>query len=710
MTAEYQVHGDVAVITLNNPPVNGLGLSTRQAIVEGLEKAENDAAVKAIVLTGAGKAFSGGADIREFGSPKAIQEPNLLSVITRVENTTKPVIAAVHSVCMGGGLELALGAHYRIAAPGCNVALPEVKLGLIPGAGGTQRLPRVLGVEAALNMIVSGEPVKSEMLAQLPGQKLFDKLSASPEALAAEALAFAREMAAKHADGSAFPLVRNLPCKHKDGDAYFQFARNMVKGMAKNFPAPAKCVDAVEAATKKKFADGMTFEREIFINLMWTPECKSLRHLFTAERAASKIPDVPEDTAKRDIQSVAVIGAGTMGGGIAMNFLNAGVPVKMLEMKQEALDRGIATIRKNYEAQVKKGKLKQDKYEQRMSLLTTTLSYDDLGAADLVIEAVFEEIGVKEAVFKELDRVMKPGAILASNTSTLDVNKIANFTKRPQDVVGMHFFSPANVMKLLEVVRGDATAKDVLATVMAISKKIKKTAVVSGVCDGFIGNRMIEQYGRQGGFLLDEGCTPEQVDKAMEKFGMAMGPFRMGDLAGNDIGWAIRKRRYQEKPDMKYSKTADLLCEKGRFGQKTGAGWYDYVPGKRDAIPNAEVVKMIEDPPRRGGHHAAQDFRRRDRAAPGVLAGERSRAHPGRGHRQQGQRHRRGLHLRLRLPGLPRRPAELRQRSRSVQRGPGHEALCEEPAGRREVLDACALAGQAGRRRQNVLMTARTLN
>ncbi|PKO27004.1 MAG: 3-hydroxyacyl-CoA dehydrogenase [Betaproteobacteria bacterium HGW-Betaproteobacteria-9] len=595
MTAEYQVHGDVAVITLNNPPVNGLGLSTRQAIVEGLEKAENDAAVKAVVLTGAGKAFSGGADIREFGSPKAIQEPNLLSVIIRVENTTKPVIAAVHSVAMGGGLELALGAHYRIAAPGCNVALPEVKLGLIPGAGGTQRLPRVLGVEVALNMIVSGEPVKSEMLAQVPGQKLFDKLSASPESLAEEALAFAREMAAKHADGSAFPLVRNLPCKHPNGEAYFQFARNMVKGMAKNFPAPAKCVDAVEAATQKKFNDGMAFEREIFINLMWTPECRSLRHLFVAERAASKIPDVPEDTAKRSIESVAVIGAGTMGGGIAMNFLNAGIPVKMLEMKQEALDRGIGTIRKNYEAQVKKGKLKQDKYEQRMALLSTTLSYDDLSAADLVIEAVFEEIGVKEAVFKELDRVMKPGAILASNTSTLDVNKIANFTKRPQDVVGMHFFSPANVMKLLEVVRGDATAKDVLATVMAVAKKIRKTAVVSGVCDGFIGNRMIEQYGRQGGFLLDEGCTPAQVDKAIEKFGFAMGPFRMGDLAGNDIGWAIRKRRYTEKPDMKYSKTADLLCEKGRFGQKTGAGWYDYVPGKRDAIPNAEVVKMIED-------------------------------------------------------------------------------------------------------------------
>ncbi len=355
-----------------------------------------------------------------------------------------------------------------------------------------------------------------------------------------------------------------------------------------------KCVEAVEAATKKKFDEGMLVEREIFINLMWTPESRALRHIFLAERAASKIPDVPEETPKRAIQSVAVIGAGTMGGGISMNFLNAGIPVKMLEMKQEALDKGIATIRKNYESQVKKGKLKQDKYDQRMALLSTTLSYDELKDADLVIEAVFEEIGVKEAVFKELDRVMKPGAILASNTSTLDVNTIASFTKRPEDVVGLHFFSPANVMKLLEVVRGDKTAKDVLATVMATAKKIKKVAVVSGVCDGFIGNRMVEQYGRQGGFLLDEGCTPAQVDKAIEKFGFAMGPFRMGDLAGNDIGWAIRKRRRVEKPDMKYSKTADLLCERGRFGQKTGAGWYDYVAGKRDPIPNAEVIQMIE--------------------------------------------------------------------------------------------------------------------
>ncbi len=589
MSADYTVQGDVAVIVLNNPPVNGLGLSTRLAIMAGLEKAIADDAIKAIVVTGAGKAFSGGADIKEFGSPKAIQDPNLLSLILALENSPKPAVAAVHTVAMGGGLELALGCHYRVVAPGCSVALPEVKIGLIPGAGGTQRLPRVIGVEPALNMIVSGEPIKSEMLAMLPGQKLFDKLTASAESLMEEAIAFARSVA----DVRPLPRVRDLPCKHPMGDAYFQFARNMVKGMSKNFPAPAKCVDAVQAATQKKFDDGMVYERELFLGLMVTPECRALRHLFVAQRAASKIPDVPDTTPVRAIKSVAVIGAGTMGGGISMNFLNAGIPVKILEMKQDALDRGIATIKKNYEAQVKKGKLKEDKYNERMALLSTTLSYDDIKDADMVIEAVFEEMGVKETVFKKLDEVMKPGAILASNTSTLDVNKIASFTQRPQDVIGTHFFSPANVMKLLEVVRGEKTAKDVLATVMAVGKKIKKTCVVSGVCDGFIGNRMIEQYSRQAGFLLEEGCTPQQVDKAVERFGFAMGPFRMGDLAGNDIGWAIRKRRYQEKPHMKYSKTADLLCELGRYGQKTGAGWYDYQAGKRDAIPSKLVEDMI---------------------------------------------------------------------------------------------------------------------
>lgn len=591
MTAHYLASGNIAVITLDNPPINGLGLSTRQGIAAAMEQANADAAIKAIVITGAGKAFSGGADIREFGSPKALAEPNLLSVIKLLEQSAKPVVAAIHTVCMGGGLELSLGCHYRVAAPGCKVALPEVKLGLLPGAGGTQRLPRAIGVEAALNMIVSGEPVNSEMLAAIPGQKLFDKLAASADSLLEETKAFAASIA----DTRPLPLVRDLKCKHPEGDAYFQFARNMVRGMAKNFPAPEKCLDAVQAATKRKFDDGMAFERELFINLMWTSESRALRHIFMADRAASKIPDVPADTPKRDIKTMAVIGAGTMGGGISMNFLNAGMPVVMLESKQEALDRGVATIRNNYEAQVKKGKLTQEKLDQRMGLLTTTLDYADLKDADMVIEAVFEEMGVKEAVFKQLDAVMKPGAILASNTSTLDVDAIAAFTKRPQDVIGTHFFSPANVMKLLEVVRGKETAKDVLATVMALGKKIKKTSVVSGVCDGFIGNRMIEQYSRQAGFLLDEGCTPAQVDKAVEKFGFAMGPFRMGDLAGNDIGWAIRKRRAIEKPNLTYSKTADLLCELGRFGQKTGAGWYDYAPGQRKAIPSKLVEDMLTE-------------------------------------------------------------------------------------------------------------------
>ena len=587
MSASYATHGPVAVITLDTPPVNGLGYATRKALCEGIERGLADPQITALVVTGAGKAFSGGADIREFGSPKAIAEPNLHSVIRLFELATKPIVAAIHSVCMGGGLELALACHYRVVAKGTKIALPEVKLGLLPGAGGTQRLPRVLDVETALNMIVSGEAVAAEVLAGLPGQRLVDRLVDSDVVTAA--VAYATEIAAERP----LPLVRDLRAKHANADAYFQFARNTVRAMAKNFPAPLKCVDAVEASVKRRFDDGLLFERELFLALMMTPESRALRHAFFAERAASKIADVPADTVRRPIAKVGVIGAGTMGGGIAMNFLNAGVPVVMLEAKAEALERGTAVMRKNYESQVKKGKLSADKLAQRMGLLTTTLDYADLSDVDLVIEAVFEEMGVKEKVFQALDRVIKPGAILATNTSTLDVNVIAGFTGRPQDVIGLHFFSPANVMRLLEVVRGKDTAKDVLATVMDVAKKIRKTAVVAGVCDGFIGNRMIEQYGRQGGFLLDEGCTPEQVDRAIEKFGFAMGPFRMGDLAGNDIGWAIRKRRASERGDMRYSKTADLLCEKGRFGQKTGAGWYDYEPGKRKAIASAEVNAMV---------------------------------------------------------------------------------------------------------------------
>ena len=585
MSAAYQQHGSIAVITLNNPPVNGLGYATRSGIVEGVNRALDDAAIKAIVITGGGRAFSGGADIKEFNTPAALQEPSLHTVIEVIENAGKPVIAAIHAVAMGGGLELALGCHYRVAAPGAQIALPEVKLGILPGAGGTQRLPRVIGLEAALNMIISGTPVASEKLA---GTKLFDQMIEGD--LLPGALAFA----AKVADVRPLPKVRDIKIKYPNSDGYLQFARNTVRVVAGPFPAPLKCVEAVAAAVSaKKFDDGLKVERDLFLELVQTPESKSLRHAFFGERAASKIPDVPADTPLREIKSAAVIGAGTMGGGIAMNFANAGIPVKILEMKQDALDKGLATIRKNYENSMKKGKLTQEKFDQRVGLITGTLAYADLGTADIVVEAVFEDMGVKETVFKQLDAVMKQGAILASNTSTLDVDQIAAFTKRPQDVIGLHFFSPANVMKLLEIVRGAKTGKDVLATTMALAKKIKKTGVVSGVCDGFIGNRMIEQYIRQAGFLLEEGCLPEQVDKAIEKFGFAMGPFRMSDLAGNDIGWYIRKRRYLEKPDVTYSKVADLLCEKGRYGQKTSAGWYDYKAGDRKPYPSKEVNDMI---------------------------------------------------------------------------------------------------------------------
>jgi 3-hydroxyacyl-CoA dehydrogenase len=606
MSADYAVHDSIAVITLNNPPVNGLGLATRSAAIEGIRRAEQDAAVKAVVLTGAGKAFSGGADIKEFNSPKALTEPTLHTLIRAVEGCSKPVVAAIHSVAMGGGLELALGCHYRIALPGAQIALPEVKLGLLPGAGGTQRLPRVLGLEMALNMIVSGTPVLSEKLA---GTALFDKLLPAGADLLAEALAFARAIA----DVRPLPKVRLRQVDYPNHEAFLQFSRNTVKAVAGPFPAPLECVETVAASVTMEFEAGLKFERERFLHLMQTTECKSLRHAFVSERAASKIPDVPADTPTRAINKAAVIGAGTMGGGIAMNFANAGIPVLLLETRQDALDKGLATVRRNYESTLKKGKLTQEKFEQRLALISGTLDYAAIADADIVVEAVFEDMAVKEAVFRKLDEVMKPGAILASNTSTLDLDQIASFTKRPQDVIGTHFFSPANVMKLLEVVRGKATGKDVLATTMALSKKLKKTGVVSGVCDGFIGNRMIEQYFRQAGFLLEEGALPEQVDQALEKFGFPMGPFRMSDLAGNDVGWYIRKRRYAEKPEVVYSRTADLLCEMGRFGQKTGAGWYDYQEGDRKAYPSEVVNRMIVE------HSAAIGVARRQIGAQEIV-------------------------------------------------------------------------------------------
>lgn len=585
MPVHKTIADGIAVITLENPPVNGFGFDLRSGLAAAVHASIADASVDAIVVTGSGKVFSGGADLTEFNTPRAEQSPNLRDVIVAIEGSSKPIIMAINGAALGGGLEVAMAGHYRVAAKSALLGLPEVKIGILPGAGGTQRLPRAVGLETAVNMIVSGEPVPA---AHFAGTPLLDEVVESD--VVAAAVAFAKRVA----NSGELPLIRNLKVKHENAEGFLDFARNSVAAVAGPYPAPMKCLDAIEASFTKPFDEGLAIERAGFIGLINSSESKALRHGFLGERAASKIADIGKDVQPRQVKTVGIIGAGTMGGGIAMNFLNAGIPVTIVETKQDALDRGVATIRGNYDRTAQKGKLTAEQVEKRMSLLTPTLSYDGLKDVDLIIEAVFEDLGVKESVFKQMDAIAKPGAILASNTSTLDLDKIAAFTKRPEDVVGMHFFSPANVMKLLEVVRGEKTAKDVLATVMAIAKVISKTAVVSGVCDGFIGNRMLDQYTRQAGFLLDEGATPQQVDKAMEKFGFAMGPFRMGDLAGNDIGWAIRKRRYIEKPDVIYSKAADRICEAGRFGQKVGKGWYDYKPGDRTAYPSSEAVAIIE--------------------------------------------------------------------------------------------------------------------
>ncbi len=584
--AEYAVHGDVAVVTLNNPPVNGLGHALRRGIVEGVERAVADPRVKAIVLTGAGNAFSGGADIREFNTPAAAAEPHLRQVIEIVERAPKPVVAAIHKVAMGGGLELALGCHYRVAARGAQLALPEVKLGILPGAGGTQRLPRAIDARAALDMMLSGNPVLSDRAPE----GLVDGIARGE--LLQDALAFARRLISERR-----PLrkLRDEPVKLAgDAAVVFAEARQSLAKAARGFPAPPKIVDCVEAALKLPFDEGAKFERERYEQLVASTESKAMRHAFFAERAAAKIPGVPDATPTKEIAKVAIVGAGTMGGGIAMAFMNAGLPVTLLELKQEALDRGLETIRKNYAATVAKGRLPEPEMAKRMALLSTALAYDAIRDADLVVEAVFEDLGVKESVFKRLDETMKAGSILATNTSTLDVNRIAAFTRRPQDVIGMHFFSPANVMRLLEIVRGARTSSEVLATVMKLSKAIRKVGVVSGVCDGFIGNRMLEEYLRQAYFLVEEGAFPQQVDKALQDWGLAMGPFAMMDMAGQDIGWHVRKRRRAEDPERQiYPAWLDRICELGRFGQKTGKGVYKYEAGSRTPLPDPEIEQLI---------------------------------------------------------------------------------------------------------------------
>lgn len=588
MSTQYQVTDGIAVITLDNPPVNGLGQSTRAGILSSIKQANADAAVQAIVITGGGKVFCGGADIKEFGTEQATATPDLNVTFAAVEQSGKPVVAAVHGVAMGGGLELALVCHYRVVAPNTQIALPEVNIGIVPGAGGTQRLPRAVGVETALQMITTGVSVMSDKLFKQAGQQLFNRLIDTD--LLAGAIAFAKEVAAVRP----LPSVRQLSVAAPQDPELFKQTRAALAKTRRNLESPQRCVDCVEASTKLDLDAGLAFEGDVFMKLVTSDQAQALRHAFFGERAASKIPDIPSSTPLRKVDQVAIIGAGTMGTGIATCFLNAGVPVILLEMKQEAMDRGLANIRKTYDGQVAKGKLTQDKLDGRMALLTTTLSYDDIAQADMVIEAVFEDMGVKSHVFEKLDAIMKPGAILASNTSTLDVDKIAEVTKRPSDVVGLHFFSPANIMRLLEVVRSKHTANDVMATVMTVAKKIKKVAVVSGVCDGFIGNRMFEMYIKQAYALIEEGATPQQVDKAAEAFGMAMGPLRVIDLAGNDIGWAIRKRRMAENPAERYSPIPDKICEMGRLGQKVGKGWYDYEAGKREPVPAPEVLATID--------------------------------------------------------------------------------------------------------------------
>ena len=585
-TLSFEVRSGIAVLAFDNPPVNSLGHALREAIVAGVARANADPGIEALVLIGSGAGFSGGADIREFGTPKAVAYPNLRSVITEIEDSSKPVIAAIGGVCMGGGLELALACHFRVAVAGARIALPEVKLGLLPGAGGTQRLPRLLGVEPALSLIVSGATVASE---KLRGTPLFDAFGEGD--LLESAVNFARRAVAEK-----LPLkrVRDIQLDLPTSESFFQFARNTVKAAAGPYPAPLACVEAVAAAVDKPFEAGLKRERELFTTLMLSPESAALRHIFQAERAASRIQGVADDTAVRPIRKVGVIGAGTMGGGITMSLINAGLPVVLLETQQAALDRGLANIRRNYQGALRKGTLNEATLAQRLALITPTLDYALMRDVDLSIEAVFENMDVKRKVFETLDGVVPQGAILASNTSALNLDEIANFTRRPQDVIGLHFFSPANVMRLLEVVRGAKTGKDVLATAMRLAKTMGKVAVVSGVCDGFIGNRMLARYGQAAHDLIMAGALPQQIDAALQEFGMAMGPFRVGDLAGLDIGWALRKRRKAEFPDRDFSNVSDALCEAGRFGQKTGAGWYRYEAGSRTPIPDPKVTAIIE--------------------------------------------------------------------------------------------------------------------
>ncbi|ELA00543.1 3-hydroxyacyl-CoA dehydrogenase NAD-binding domain-containing protein [Cupriavidus metallidurans] len=600
-TVSWQQQGDVAVLWLDNPPVNGLGDTTRAGLHAGITRALQDATVAGVVLAGAGKAFCGGADIRQFNTPAATARPLSRDVLALIESASKPVVAAIHGVALGGGLELAMGCHYRVVASDASLGLPEVNLGLVPGGGGTQRLPRLVGVEQALDMIQQGVPVSGETAARIG---LADAVAdASPSGtrdagpVVALAVDFCRRAAAR---AVAHPVASALAVK-AGGDVDFGTRIAAINGKARNAIAQNACIRCVEAATQLPIADGLAFERAQFEALVAGNESKALRHIFFAEREAPKFAE-GKGQALRPIERVAVIGSGTMGVGIAMSFVNAGIPVMLIEREQAALDRGVALIRRNYEITAAKGKLAPQQIDARMGRITPTLAFEAVADADLVVEAVFEDMAVKQAIFERLDALCKPSAILATNTSRLNIDTIAASTKRPGDVIGLHFFSPANVMKLLEVVRGQATHADVIASCMAMAQRIRKIPVLVRVCEGFVGNRMLTPYWREAGFLLEEGASPLQVDRALTQFGMAMGPLTMADLAGMDINWATRKRLAPTRPaHLRYSAVADRICELGRFGQKTNGGYYRYEPGSRTPIPDPQIDALIEDCAREAG-------------------------------------------------------------------------------------------------------------
>jgi 3-hydroxyacyl-CoA dehydrogenase len=588
---KYTRDGNVAIITIENPPVNALSPGVPEGILEGIEKAGADPEVAAIVVIGGGRTFIAGADIKEFGKITAGTRPRLTlyPALLKIEDSKKPVVMAIHGTAFGGGLEVAMAGHYRVAVASAQVGQPEVKLGIIPGAGGTQRLPRLAGVAKAVEMCAFGEPIDAKNALACG---IVDKIIDGD--LLQGAVKYAREVAGKLAY-----KTRERGEKLHDATkniTVFAVAREHAKRTRRGQTAPLAAIEAVEVATRGSFTDGCDREQSIFQECLFSTQSKALIHAFFGERIVAKIPDIPKETKTYDIRKAAVIGAGTMGGGIAMNYANAGIPVIVKETTQEALDKGYAIIKKNYQTSVNKGRYSAETMQLRLDKIALSLTYDGFEDADIIVEAVFEGMALKKQIFSELNKIAKPECILASNTSTLDIDEIASATTRPEMVIGHHFFSPANVMKLLEIVRGKATSREVIATSMALAKKLNKIGVLAGNCRGFIGNRMIHCYGREAQFLVEEGATVEQVDTALYDFGMAMGPLAMGDLAGLDVGWRIRKEfKHLEKPGVRVPLVADQLCEMGRYGQKTGAGWYQYDENRKpsgDAVVTALIDKL----------------------------------------------------------------------------------------------------------------------